>query len=333
MRRLRTVSLAVIIGLVLVLVGCGPQREGPSPTDPFVGGMEGLTITFLEGSPPDEVFDAGQFPFAMTFVVTNVGEEDILPGDNAEVRIIGLNPAQWGVTEGDLYIPVLEGGGYASLRGAAKLADGSTIPGDPATITPQHTFKYLPDLVGTQEFLMRGEVCYDYKTRTTTLICIKDDILDNIRNDKICSINEYKTVFNSGAPIHVTSVKEAPQGQDAVNIIFTIEHVGTGLFFKKKPQQDCDDSITNFDRNFVHVDVWMSPESNVQVNCPLLNSGGSGFLQLFQGAPRTLSCTIRRPGSQGRNEIFQDILHIDLEYTYLQFTERPIIVRDVTTNR
>lgn len=323
--------LGAALALLLLVAACGvrgPSTEGPTP---FVGGTEGLTMTFLEGSPPEEVFDAGQYPFSFTFIVTNVGEDDILPGDNAEVRIVGINPVQWGVTESDLFLPLLATAGYASLRGAYKLADGTVLPGDPATITPQHNFKYLPDLVGTQEFLLRGEICYDYKTRSTTKICLKDNVLDSIRNDKICTVNEYKTVYNSGSPVHVTSVKETPHGQDAVSIQFTVEHVGTGLIFKKRGGQECEDTVTNFERNYVKVDVYMEQGSNTQVNCPLLGSGGSGYVQLFQGAPRTLSCTLRMPGAHGRSEVFQDILHIDLEYTYLQFTERPIIVRDVTT--
>ena len=97
------------------------------------------------------------------------------------------------------------------------------MPGELETLIVPHsgTMSYLPDLQGTDEMLIRAELCYEYMTKSTTQICLKDQVLDNIYNDKICTLQGEKIPRNSGAPIHVTSVREIPHGKNNVQVTFT----------------------------------------------------------------------------------------------------------------
>jgi hypothetical protein len=327
--KFRMFIFGAIIAALMLATSCTSGPDNPDIDKyTFIGGTEGLSMAFQEGAPPDEIFDAGQHPFTITVIVENVGEEDVLDEDFAEVSVLGISAEQFGLRDDDLYQPLLEG--VQSLRGAAKLVDGTEVPGDLTSVS-FGTLNYKPDLVGTTEILLRAELCYDYRTRSTTQICIKDNILDSLRSDKICSINELKIPQNSGGPVHVSQVKETPSGRDKVQISFTIEHVGTGLIFKKGSPLHCDDSLTNLDENWVWVDVWLPPESSdIKIECPLFFGGTSGYVQLFQGAPRQISCTMQGRGPSG-NRVYQDVLHVDMEYTYLQFVEKPMIIRDVST--
>ena len=325
------IIIGIILSMLVFVVSCDGGTEDPNKIPPFIGGIEGLSLAFQDGAPPDEIFDAGQNPFTISLIIENVGEEDINPEDFAEVSLVGINPAQFGLRDSDLYLPLLDPrNDVVSLRSAAKLVDGTSVPGDLTSVSFGQ-MNYKPDLVGTTEILVRAELCYDYRTRSNTQICIKDNILDSLKSDKICSINEEKIPMNSGGPVQVTQVKETPSGQNQIQIAFTISHVGTGLFFKKGSPSHCDDSLTNFDENWVYVDVWLPPESSdVKMSCPLFNGGTSGYVNMFQGAPRQISCNLKTTNTGG-HKIYQDILHIDLEYTYLQFVERPLIIRDVST--
>lgn len=328
--------LAILAIIGIFLTAC-TGNTGPTNNAPFIGGSEGLSMDFVGGAPPDEIFDESQMPFSVNIVVENVGESKIAAND-AFARLVGVNGATFGVDDlTDLHDYMDD-----NLRGAAKLIDGTSVPGDITSfiIPPgDKLLKYVPNLLGTDEIVLRAELCYKYQTRSTTQICIKDQTLDTLNNDKICSVNELKNPQNWGAPIHISELQEFPQGKNNIGVKFKIEHVGTGLFFDKNdfgkgPKLACDDSITNMDENVVWVAVKFQDipgASTPQITCPLLGAGNPpyGKIILFQGQPREITCTIK--GDPGKRRIYQSLLEVDLDYTYLNYIEKPLIIRDATT--
>jgi hypothetical protein len=323
----KTIFIILLAVASLTLTACPSGNDGGGP-GPFIGGSEGLTMQFALGAPPDEIYDAGQYPFSVNVIIENVGERDVL-SDEAQVKLVGIEPGMFKVTDADIHSFLPQ-----DLRGAAKLSDGTQVPGDITTVVfpEEGQLIYQPDLYGTDEILMRAEICYDYQTKSTTQVCIKDNILDNINNDKICVVSEDKLPQNSGAPLHVSSVKEIPQGKHNVQVTFTIEHVGSGLFFDPDAPGNwgCSDSVQNPYENVVHVKVYFqgSGYTPPAVSCPIFRGGNEGTVMLFQGSPRDISCTIE--GDASKDRIYQDLLHIDLDYKYLNYIEKPLIIRDVT---
>jgi hypothetical protein len=330
----------IILSMIGILFGaaannCDSNTPGNGTNQPFIGGSEGLTMAFQPGTPPDEIFDAGQIPFTIQVMVENVGEYDVL-SDEAQVKIVGIEPGMFGTDEDgstiESYLP-------QDLPGAAKLSDGTMVPGDQTVVSfptepDDDGFLYQPDLVGTDEIKISAEMCYRYKTKSTTQICIKDQVTDNLNNDKICVINEEKFPQNSGAPIHISALRETPMGQNSVQVTFKIEHVGTGIFFDPADTVPdkwfCQDSIQNPYENVVRVHVYFSEAGYdaPKIKCSGLEKPAEGRVQLFQGTPREISCTIK--GDTNKKRIYQDLLHIDLEYQYMNYIEKPMIIRDVT---
>ena len=100
--KFRTFSgLTLLLFLTLALTflsGCGSQK---SDVDPFVGGTNGLLINFVEGAPPQTVFDDGQSPFQVIVHLENDGEYTI-PRDKVRVTLLGFNPVDFGLTGGDI---------------------------------------------------------------------------------------------------------------------------------------------------------------------------------------------------------------------------------------
>ncbi|MBN1645657.1 hypothetical protein JW868_01305 [Candidatus Woesearchaeota archaeon] len=327
---------AFVLALItmLLLQGCSSPDTPDNNIQPFVGGIEGLAMIYQEQAPPDEIFDDGQFPFAITVLVENVGEEDLFYSDDfAEVRVVGINPSYF-VEGGDpdyFRKNLLFDSDLEVLRGAAKLPDGTEVPGDITSISFDN-LNYKPDLQGSDEMLIRTELCYDYQTITTASVCIKDDIIANLGDDKICSVDEFKVPHNSGGPVHITQVKQYPGGRNSI-VSFTIEHVGTGMIFKHSSENPmkypCEDTLTNLYENWVYIDVSMDPNAGIDVECPLLGQGHTGYIQLFQGEPRVIQCTLK--GDKDRNRIFQDVIRVEMDYTYLQFVEKPVVIRDVSS--
>lgn len=229
-------ALPALLALSLLVASCGPGNQQTSISDPFIGGDMGLQISFMQGAPPSEIFDGGQYPFSVNVLVENLGEADVGPdsvlgatGDNtfALVSLIGFNPAQFNFPETDKTFVQED----INVIGARRNFDGTIIPGD-TNIVQFEGFNYLPDEQGNSEIRIRANICYDYRTRSSTRVCIKDNILENIQDNSICVLTGPKDVKNSGSPVHVTKVNQNPLGRDKIQVTFTIENVGLGRVFR-----------------------------------------------------------------------------------------------------
>jgi len=322
------IILTAIIALFLV-TSCAPGKEEVNLAQPYVGGTVGLNTYLIEGMPPAMIQDAGISRFAVGVALENMGEADVGPGtDNpfVMVRLEGINPEQFGVTDADIQ-KVLD----SPLRGARRNFDGTIFPGELTTVSFE-PLNYLPDIHGNTQFTIRADVCYDYETLSTTMICIKDDVLENIQDTSICSLTGEKLPQNSGGPLHITSVVENPMAENKVQVNFVIEHVGIGEFFGRPEageEEKCDFSVRNFNKYYVDVEVEPLSDSGMTISCSRFGGSNKGRVKLYQGAPTTISCTIERTRpSAGR--VYQDLLNIKLRYRYGQFIETPIIVQDVT---
>ena len=327
-------SIFIVLALcaILALAGCGPAQN-PTQTDPFIGGTKGIVMAFMPGAPPAEVYDGGKLPFTVNVQLDNQGESDVgIDATNSNdhfalVQIIGINPAQLGYPETD---KTFEQEGI-TLSGARRLSDGSIITGAKNIITFDG-YNYLPDEAGNTQRDLRANICYDYSTRTTTVVCIKDKVLENIQDSSICTLGGVKEVKNSGAPVHITSVSEQPGGQNKIFVTFTIENVGTGDIFRRSTTQllssnnPCDTSLTNPNRNWVHVKVSLGDDTTTNlIQCPQMGNSNEGDIQMFQGAAATMTCTIQT--NPQNNQIYTDSLRINLEYTYHDFIQTQLLVR------
>ncbi|MFB6198456.1 MAG: hypothetical protein ABEI52_09355, partial [Halobacteriaceae archaeon] len=191
----------VIIALILastLLLACTQQQgqqNKKKPTEAFIGGTTGLKTYLLEGVPPDVVQDNGQFPFSFGVVLENKGEADIgngTPNPYVNVTLVGVSSEVWGINKSNTSFEL-----DTALRGARKNFDGTVLPGELTTVTFEG-LNYSGDLRGNTEFTLRARVCYDYITRSSTKLCVKDNVLENLNDESICSLKGEKNPANSG---------------------------------------------------------------------------------------------------------------------------------------
>jgi len=322
----------VAIAALFLIAGCtNANTKKVNLANPYIGGTVGLNAYLIEGMPPATIDDAGTFPFGVGVALENQGEADVGPGTNNSfvmVRLEGINPEQFGVTDNDVR-KVLS----SPLRGARRNFDGTIFPGEITSVTFE-PLNYKPDIHGNTQFTIRADICYDYTTISTTQICIKDDVLENIEDTSICTLTGEKSPQNSGGPVQITSVIENPMAENKIQVNFVIEHVGVGEFFGRPISGDdmsevCDFSVRNFNKYYVDINVEPFSDSGLAVSCSRFGGSNAGRIKLYQGAPTTVSCTIERTrASAGR--VFQDLLNIKLKYRYGQFIETPILIQDVT---
>ncbi|MBW2985109.1 hypothetical protein KY313_00435 [Candidatus Woesearchaeota archaeon] len=297
--------------LITILVGCS-QETGPSMTDPFIGGTTGLTMDFIDGAPPAEVYDGGAFPFTAVVKLENVGETDVALG-TATIKISGIDPTDFGTTGTSLSKATSE-----NLLGSKKGAEGNIIEGGILHLTFPSTgdFNYGSQLSGNIQFPFLANLCYKYATTSNTMLCIRENPLGT--TESICNVNEAKQTFNSGAPIQVANFKETPRGNDKIAFTFDIIHRGTGKTFGQNTE--CDNTITNRDKVFVTVNTGIDG-----LDCTGLTEGtsSSGYIILYEGK-RSVTCTQNIAGTSGD---FEKVTEIIIDYDYEQEKLTHVLVK------
>ena len=331
------VFLVILAVSLLAFASCQPQDDRPDLTQSFIGGTQGLALSFADGMPPPEIFDAGQSVFSVGVYMQNVGEAPIgytqSRNSYGYVELIGISPQQFGkFSQQDLKVTWQER--QVELEGARRGYDGSVISGDIDIITIDE-LSYVPDRQGNTEVTIRANVCYEYATFTNTEICIKDDILENVFDDTICTLTGSKPVSNSGAPIQVTHLTQNPAGRDRMQVTFTVENLGMGTPFLPVSRQGATDDACresfaqNPYRNMVYAEVSLGGDAGLyDIRCPLLQGSDRGDIRLWQGSPATITCQIT-PYQTG-SRIYTESMQIDLWYTYFEAIEQPVLIRDTS---
>ena len=222
MKKLLIIFL-VAVALLTMAQQCG-KSASTGNTLPYKGGTSGLSIQFADGAPPDEVFDANTYPFEVEVRLLNVGEFDI-PKSGVSLKISGINPEDFGKTQTDF----IKNGIDEDVFATKIDSEGNVIDPSPVFVTFSG-LAFQTTLPGNNQFPIRADVCYSYRTEAFADGCIRSDPLTT-QKDAVCQVNEEKKVFNSGAPIQIAEFKELPSGSDKVRYVFKIQHKGSGRLF------------------------------------------------------------------------------------------------------
>jgi len=217
--------LSLILGIAIILVGCqGGTSDTPSKS-PYIGGNQGVVASFepmgIVEDGINTVWTGETFPVQVT--VKNKGEVDIasdLVANHLTVSLKGVDISLFGIeatAATKFNTAVLEG-----LSEFNKLGGEETLQfKNDAKVTALKTPYYDADFY--------ANVDYDYKTYAAVpKVCFKQDQ----RDETICDISGTKTVYSSGAPIKVTSVREDPAGSNTIALTFDVENVGGGRVTK-----------------------------------------------------------------------------------------------------
>ena len=241
--------LVLFLALALVIAGCQGGGKGAvsSSSTPFIGGSEGLRVSFVENAPPTEVLDNPKptdktqvQKFDVILRLENAGEQDVA-WSAIKTTIGGIFPADFDKATTELKDVIfstkkavdqkLSAADAAKLvlTGVKKDPDGAKIPGG----IDELTFKdlaYLKMLEGNTEFPIQADVCYKYTTKAVGDFCMRADLTRS--QGGVCQAKGTKPVFSSGSPVQVTSVDESIGGRSKVILKFKIKTVGSGSFFK-----------------------------------------------------------------------------------------------------
>jgi hypothetical protein len=217
MNRIKSQLITVLL-LVVLIAGCNGTEEEVN-FDSFIGGSQGVTVSFVEMR--NEVFDGGEDPFDIIVKLENMGETDV-DLEDIQVRISGVRPEEF-----DKTVTQLTQNSPEDVVGARIDAQGNQLPGVPV-LAEFTNLNHVGTIIGSSiDFPIRAEACYKYATQAVTKLCVRKNIL-NPSEGGLCEINEAKQVANSGSPIQIQNIKESGRGSKKIGFSFDVVHLGAG---------------------------------------------------------------------------------------------------------
>jgi len=300
--------------VLLVLIGCQQtaNQKVVIDSDHFIGGTQGLSLSFQELR--QDVFDQGTDPFDITVLLENKGES-FVNAEDVLVSLSGFNPSDFAKSES-----YLNKNAPDDLIESRKDVQGVVLPG-PQVFVEFPGFNYQKSLSGsTANFIVRANVCYLYKTRAVSKLCVRDNLL-NPSAGGICEINEAKSVFNSAAPVQISNVRESIRSRDKVGLSFEVKNVGSGYVFERNSRCDRDDRKKE-NRVYVIVNSGLNGLSCTGLETTSL--GAEGFVSLY-GGTKIISCTQE---ISARSD-FEQLVNIEVIYDYEEMTQSSFTVKSI----
>ena len=328
---MKRIIFAMLVSILFIFGACGGNTDVGTPNyAPYVGGNDGITFKFAQGMPsdiPGAIGDNGN-EFAIGVEITNSGEYDInaeTEDDFLQVELKGIKAEYFGVQKEDLVLELTE-----DLLGSKKNIDGSILKGDFTTLIFED-LSYKADIQGDLPITFMVDLCYDYGTKSSTRVCVADNVNEALTND-ICEISATQTTMNSAGPVQITNLRQGPMGGSKISVVFDVVRIGTGDLFLYEGTNQCDYDSKNTDKDKVKIVVSLPDQSTADLECSGFEMGEDGLenvMNVYRDGPTTVNCKIT--GEEGDEGIYLETLSVDLFYRYNEQISKSVVVKDTGT--
>ena len=305
--------LILVILLSLFIVGCqtGTKKDKTTSLGIFIGGTDSLDFTFIESQPPAKVLDNLQEPFFIGLKLQNKGEYEI-PANKIITSLSGINQESFSLSSLNTKLTI-------PLEGKTKSGD-QIIESSPEEIQFDQA-NYKHDLNANFPTSLRVDVCYEYKTKSISKVCLKKKAVEKVLEDKCSVLSDSVVTETSSAPIQIKDVKQRSSAAQEIKLTFKIINQGKGDVYPPSTFIDkCVD--VSGEKGKIHVEVT-SPSAKVNIKCSQLQDSNKGITKLALGE-KTISCDI--PTADLQETAFEEPVSITLSYFYKGSIEKQITV-------
>lgn len=314
---------ATILGIFLIgilLTACSNGDNGSGDATGFLGGTQGVQLSFGENAPPSAIADGGQQPFPVIVKAQNLGEEPV-SADNATITLEGFSFDAFNISQDNLTKRPAE-----NIQANRQTPDGEPIDAAPV-FTEFPTFNYVDDTQTGREQAMIASMCYEYASTTATELCIKDDLY-LADSSSPCEVSAARDSSSSGAPVQITGVEQDVESSDTTGLTFTVKNQGSGDVYQSGT------TCTPTQGQRVEGDVIVSfsdLDGVTEVNCRSAQriNDRSFELRLTQEDLRqgdTFRCAMTIPAENRNNR--EEPFSVELEYLYETTTSKTVTVRN-----
>lgn len=299
-----------MLALLVACAGGGGTTKQVALGSPFVGGTQGLVLSFQDFRA--EVFDGNRDPFDIVVNLQNKGET-LVKKENVKISLSGINPVEFSKTEQDLVKNAAD-----DVIETRKDAQGNVLLGPPV-FTDFIGLNHKGSIAGASaQFTIRADVCYLYRTRAVSKLCIRSNLLTPPAGG-ICELNEDKPFFNSGAPVQIVSFKESVRAKDKIGFTFEIKNAGVGSVFERNSV--CDRTQRQKE-NRVYVTVATGLNGLSCTGLETTATGAEGFVTLYGGS-KIVSCA----QTVSTMSDFEQLIGVEIVYDYEEMIQNTLTVK------
>jgi hypothetical protein len=198
---MRIVPITAVFAMLVLVSGCTMLPFGTQPTSDtvtFLGGEEGLDVSFVGNNPPARVFQNRNFNVLLR--LENHGEQNI---DAEAVRVLLSNSATFGYKD----VPVKNNSESLTKRLSTETG---FIPGGIEYVSFYDLY-YSGSTMLTEDspVSIAVDVCYPYKTIAVSDVCISREAAES----DICDPLGEPRVDSTSGPLEVTKVNQLYNGR------------------------------------------------------------------------------------------------------------------------
>ena len=205
------------------------------------------------------------------------------------------------------------------LEGKVK-SENQVIESSPEEIQFDQA-NYKHDLTADFPTSLRVDLCYEYKTKAVSKVCLKKKAVEKVLEDKCSVLSDSVVTETSSAPVKIKDVKQRSSAANEVKLTFKIINQGKGEVYPPASFSDKCLDISN-EKNKIHVEV-SSPSTKIIIKCSQLQESNKGIVKLALNE-RVISCDIPTGGLQ--ETAFEEPVNIALTYFYKDKLEKQITI-------
>jgi len=327
LKKLFFYGLLLCLALCMTLFLCSCQSNGGQYKDAnYHQGTKGLLLTFLQQSPPSELYE--QSTFTVSLALENRGAVDVMD-TNYGILSISFDPfyidasgiqksERVDVTSNSIHITGIQLSGKSVYHPTGS-ETFLTIPNFKV-----NAIKGQREQPSTKLFT---SLCYPYTTVFAGLVCVDmSSYGENLRN-QVCSQKDL-TLSDQGAPIAITRVEvdNQPAGNDVIRPVYVIHIKNKGTGSVLSPAL----ASTDFDRVCLFTDLNREDFNTVQVKAFLSESKqlecNPSPVKLIQGEGFT-RCQVSDQDLVLGHQNYEAPLSVNLSYIYLESNSKEIKIK------
>lgn len=304
---MKKLLFVVFVLALFVIAGC--KGNNNKEQGPFIGGTNGVALSFQEGAPVSQFAVSDNVPIKV--VLKNTGEDDVVGGE-AEVKLYGLPMEEYNLNSDYKIVG----------QNVIGLQKGVVEDGGEAVID-MGVLKYDGVYTSSLEPVIKAKVCYPYTTKSTLTVCANSRAIIEAGGESTCSIDGEKISSTkvSSSPIQVTSFTEQLSAKDDLTFRIVIENKGTGEVFRDDSTcADLDSSITKIE-NQDRIKFTITPSDIVCTSYDGTQSN-QGYVKLEQGR-KTLLCTMK---VENAGSSYDRQVNINLDFKYIESVSKQLTI-------
>ena len=289
----------VLLLATIFVSACGGDDEGSVSEGPFVGGSNGIALSFVEGAPYQE-FAAGQ-DIPIKLLLKNNGEHDVANG-NIEAKLFGVDLNSFSLESGWTVV-------NSPLIGVKKgfLEEGSE------KIVDMGTMNYVGDVSNQLDTKLYSKICYPYRTSASIKVCVSSKEVEDSGGEVICEVEGDKISEGSvsSGPVQLISFTEQFEGVGKLAFKLAVENQGGGQVFSK--DSSCE-SVDTVEGNLEEDKIYLTMPEDITCFFIEGDETNAGYVRVG-GNVITCHMDVENTGST-----FERNINVLLDYRYVEST-------------